>query len=743
MKKRATDKILSLILVLAMTLTVMPMITGAVEIEAPSDAYPIVNATSTGTEGRVYYDGDLYRVTENSGTTMTLFMDGSIGNMQYDSSANDGWSSSDICGYLNTTFLSEFSAAEQNAMVTGYGTDSESYDYGAIDSRQTIVLPSASEVKDGGTWNLSQTDREFSNGWWLRTPGVDGSSAAFVSDAGDVDASGGSVSTSQAIRPAFKLNLASILLASAASGGKSVAINSTLEAVAEPTGAVKLTVIDDANLELDIIDASPRSGNQGDTIEIEFDNAEYGTGRSVSMLLCDTSGNMVCYGRLVDCTYATGGTARFIVPLELSAGSYIVKIFNEEVNSDYLTDYASTPVEINLTVTDNTAPTVSGVAPAGAGSEINGDITINFSEAMNITPGMVSLNNGGTVNTHGSWSNSNKTYIVSYSGLDWDTEYAVTIEGFEDAAGNVMLTDNIHTFTTMQQQDGPYVSMNILTVPVGQTRTFVVSLGQSGNKAASATVTSNNTRVATVAPSSLNIDGIVMVTGVSAGNTAITIGFSGGDLLSPVVKTITVTTTHTSGKSRGNNSSSAAPVITAPATYWLTKSEVAAIVMTARNNFASHARSRRSGPTGVRAGDFAALAGREYQHDTMDGNTVQVRVYIKNPGIVKKDLMVSGYVKGGETDRIRTLFEKYFTNGVRCIHLDQKEDWGQPVGIAAKVDLTGMNIDNLHFCSYNAEGNTYRLIPSSNYWIDTNGYLRFTTTHAGDIIISEGALKKK
>jgi len=32
---------------------------------------------------------------------------------------------------------------------------------------------------------------------------------------------------------------------------------------------------------------------------------------------------------------------------------------------------------------------------------------------------------------------------------------------------------------------------------------------------------------------------------------------------------------------------------------------------------------------------------------------------------------------------------------------------------------------------------------AASYWIDKNGYLRFTTELAGDIVISEGALKRK
>ena len=80
---------------------------------------------------------------------------------------------------------------------------------------------------------------------------------------------------------------------------------------------------------------------------------------------------------------------------------------------------------------------------------------------------------------------------------------------------------------------------------------------------------------------------------------------------------------------------------------------------------------------------------------------------------------------------------------MRVIYLDQRTDWGQPVNIAARVDLTGMDTKNLHFYSYDKAANSYRRIEKLAYWIDTNGYLRFATGYAGDIIVSEGGAGKE
>jgi len=50
---------------------------------------------------------------------------------------------------------------------------------------------------------------------------------------------------------------------------------------------------------------------------------------------------------------------------------------------------------------------------------------------------------------------------------------------------------------------------------------------------------------------------------------------------------------------------------------------------------------------------------------------------------------------------------------------------------------------NLYFYSYDKKANSYKRIEKPAYWIDKNGYLRFTTEYAGEIIISEGALERK
>jgi hypothetical protein len=95
---------------------------------------------------------------------------------------------------------------------------------------------------------------------------------------------------------------------------------------------------------------------------------------------------------------------------------------------------------------DETPPTVVSVTPSGTESPRTGSITITFDEPMASTEGTVALDNGAST-SGGNWTNST-TYVVNYSGLSATTQYTVTISGFEDIAGNTMVEDSTHKFTT-------------------------------------------------------------------------------------------------------------------------------------------------------------------------------------------------------------------------------------------------------------------------------------------------------
>lgn len=204
--------------------------------------------------------------------------------------------------------------------------------------------------------SVDNSVRVFGNDWWLRSPGSSGDNAAVVFIDGYVFASGYIVDLGPvAVRPAFKLNLASVLFTSDASGAsaKPTTVGASLSAATPLTRAVKFTMKDD-NLNLTVSNTGAITAAPGGTVSIPYTDAVTGTNKYVSAVLTDgDTEEVLYYGKLVDLTGDSGasGTANFDVPDGLALGSYTLKLFNEECNGDNETDFASEPVEINLTVT--------------------------------------------------------------------------------------------------------------------------------------------------------------------------------------------------------------------------------------------------------------------------------------------------------------------------------------------------------------------------------------------------------
>ncbi len=366
--KKETKKISNLMMALGAFVDT-PVTEGATDVTVASGNLTVGDMVYFGT-----YDGNtnntpvLWRVVRNLDGTITLFCARDVGKRPYDSSQHKYWSGSDICQWLNGMFLTgAFSAAEQRVIATYGGTSVEdTANKIVIDESQQIVLPSYAEVRDGGTWRHGGGTSEYEGTfWWLRSPGEDDNSAAIAYTPMSIfDADGFSVGFTYGIRPAFNIKLSSVLFTFAAEDGKSGATagSDTLVGVSAPTDAVKLT-ISDSSLSLTVTSPTSIRGQSGGTVRIDYNDAGIGPNRSVSVAICSGDGTVLFYGRPVDCTSGNGsGTASFIVPSGLTEGDYTLKVFNEEVNGDNKTDYASTPVEINLTVVvDNTPPTVSDV----------------------------------------------------------------------------------------------------------------------------------------------------------------------------------------------------------------------------------------------------------------------------------------------------------------------------------------------------------------------------------------------
>ena len=271
---------------------------------------------------------------------------------------NDDNSSHSTEGGNNTTdkiFL--LSIAE--AMNTSYGfTDSTS-------STDTRIVVNTAYVANGGRTSGGMYDVDKADYWWLRSPGIGTKMAACVDNCGGVNIYGFYVNINfRAVRPAFKLNLSSVLFTSAAKGGKSstaavgggaeIFENADLSTFTGNDG-YKLTLKDDSRkFSLKSTDEIVILTNSSDkTVTIEYENAKFNAdtvdNEFVSAFIVNnTTNEVVKYIHLANPT-AESGTASFAVPDNLPLGEYTLKVFNEQINGDYNTDYASAFVDVSLT----------------------------------------------------------------------------------------------------------------------------------------------------------------------------------------------------------------------------------------------------------------------------------------------------------------------------------------------------------------------------------------------------------
>jgi len=79
-------------------------------------------------------------------------------------------------------------------------------------------------------------------------------------------------------------------------------------------------------------------------------------------------------------------------------------------------------------------------------------------------------------------------------------------------------------------------------------------------------------------------------------------------------------------------------------------------------------------------------------------------------------------------------------NKIKFISLDHKGSFGHDVRVTANVDLSGMDTSRLIFYQYNPETGKLIKIENPNYLINSKGYIIFSTSKGGDIIISDREL---
>ena len=87
----------------------------------------------------------------------------------------------------------------------------------------------------------------------------------------------------------------------------------------------------------------------GSDIRVGYSGARKGSNEYVSVIIADAQGQNLYYGRIAE--DSESGEAVVAVPYSLPVGKYTLKVYSEQYNGDYRTDYASNFVELPISVT--------------------------------------------------------------------------------------------------------------------------------------------------------------------------------------------------------------------------------------------------------------------------------------------------------------------------------------------------------------------------------------------------------
>ena len=374
MKKR----ILSILLTLCMTLCLTPISVfaeevgagGSAAIQLGADALSVLSKNvNTATAPTVYFGQNhennpaAWRVIgyDGSGVTssqgdITLLAAGAMGVIPFvDTILNNEYAPSNLKTAIDA--LAEKLTTEENAAVKKRALTSGSYDGentdcvagGQVDN--AVFWPLSAKEAIAVNNDLRALDPAHPNwvttGWWLRSPGSDKYHLAVVRSEGSVQYSGYSVlifNNYRTVRPAFNLNMNSVLFASAAVGGKP---DGGLTEVSKYSGNEwKLTLLDSRRnfaVTEKTVSAAPN-----DTVTLNYKGATTGKNEYISVILADNNGAQY-YGRVAQPT-TESGTVEIKIPSDIAPGDYTMKVFSEQYNGDCKTDLASAFADVTLTV---------------------------------------------------------------------------------------------------------------------------------------------------------------------------------------------------------------------------------------------------------------------------------------------------------------------------------------------------------------------------------------------------------
>ena len=248
------------------------------------------------------------------------------------------YEANDIVGFLESELINE-----QVFFLSAYEARNPSYGFTGNETRV------AKWKYDSRAW------------WWIRSyfslngmGYIDTDGRMAYGDILDKDA----LKQKRPARPAFNLDGSDILFLSNAKGGKAdTETDPDLAAIPEHgSGEWKLTIHDSTRTNFSARTLGNTDVAAGSDIRVGYSGARKGSNEYVSVIIADAQGQNLYYGRIAE--DSEKGEAAVAVPYSLPVGKYTLKVYSEQYNGDYRTDYAGNFVELPISVTgpDKTGP---------------------------------------------------------------------------------------------------------------------------------------------------------------------------------------------------------------------------------------------------------------------------------------------------------------------------------------------------------------------------------------------------
>jgi len=350
--KECIAKILAVSLMAALIICFVPQISEPVYADKgdPAMVYGsesvLKKPTYTDNAQTVWYAGNAWRVISYGGIeersgVMALFASDILTEYGVKFGGNNDYADSNLKEVVDGLFSSLFSVEEQGAVIERELKVDEGSPSDGVSGKATT----------GCLWPISEleemhcvSNKSYSivgSGYWLRSPGraTDTDTVVVVRSDGSVERFGLDPRINVlGVRPAFWLNVESVLFTSATEGGKS---SGTLGADAlQPVGTNetdewKLTLVSDSYSSFSVDEIVEKDG----VYTVKYSGAKTGDNEYISAVIIDPSDNITYYGRIADASNATGS-------VEINtAGRFnngdMLFVFNEQYNGDKNTDYAS------------------------------------------------------------------------------------------------------------------------------------------------------------------------------------------------------------------------------------------------------------------------------------------------------------------------------------------------------------------------------------------------------------------